>query len=142
MTLRVTAKVRGESVDKKEVARLLGCESDQDKFRHWSLNAPDREEADLDAQVEWILSRVTSDLEIWKKVAADYRLDIFCALYLERWNRGTALTAKTMTALGARGIELGLDIYYPEEEPNKSPEATPGQRSPESPSPFSGAPQL
>jgi hypothetical protein len=55
MTLRVMSKIRGENVDKKEVAQLLGCESDQQKFKHWSLHAPDSEESDLDSQVDWIL---------------------------------------------------------------------------------------
>jgi Domain of unknown function (DUF4279) len=125
MTLRVMAKIRGERVDKKEISRLLGCESDQEKLRHWSLHAIDKEEADLDAQVDWILSRMTADLSVWKKIAEDYRVDLFCALHLERSNRGVTLAPKTMAALGARGIELGLDIYAPEKEaPNQSPEPT------------------
>src|SRR4051794_6205521 len=70
MTLRVMAKVRGESVNKKEVAQFLGCESDQQKFKHWSLHAPDSQEADLDSQVASILSRLTADLAVWKKVVA------------------------------------------------------------------------
>ena len=113
MTLRVMAKVRGESVDKKEITRLLGCESEEKKFRHWSLSAPDQEEADLDAQVAWILARVTTDVSVWKKATALYRVDIFCALYLDRASRGVSLSPKTMTDLGARGIELGFDIYAP-----------------------------
>ena len=114
------AKIRGESVDKKEISKLLGCESDQEKFRHWSLSAPDKEEADLDAQVAWILARTTGDLGVWKKVTSDYRADLFCALYLERRNRGVTLAPKTMADLGARGIELGFDIYAPEKtEPNQ-----------------------
>lgn len=113
MTLRVMAKARGESIDKKEVSRLLACESDQQKYRHWSLHAPDKEEANLDAQVAWILHRVTSDLSIWKKITAEYRVDLFCALYLERKNRGVTLSPKTMEELGRRGIEIGFDIYAP-----------------------------
>lgn len=113
MCLRVMAKIRGESVDKVEVARLLGCASDQEKLRHWSLHAPDAEEADLDAQVAWILSRVTSNAEVWSKVAAEYRVDLFCGLHLERQNRGVSLAPKTMAALGVRGIEIGFDIYGP-----------------------------
>ncbi len=115
MTLRVMAKVRGESVDKKEVAQLLGCESDQQKFKHWSLHAADSEESDLDSQVEWILSRLTADLAVWKKVATSFRVDLFCGLYLERSNRGVTLAPRIMTELGSRGIELGFDIYAPEE---------------------------
>jgi hypothetical protein len=113
MTLRVMAKIRGESVDTTAIARLLGCESDQQKLRHWSLHAPDKEEADLDSQVAWILSRVTADLDVWKKLVVEYRVDLFCALYLERPNRGVSLSPKTMTELGARGIEIGFDIYAP-----------------------------
>ena len=113
MTLRVMAKVRGESVDKKEIARFLGCESDQQKLRHWSLHAPDSVDGDLDSQVAWILSRVTADAEVWKKVVAEHRVDLFCALYLERPNRGASLSPKTMAELGARGIEIGFDIYAP-----------------------------
>jgi hypothetical protein len=120
MTLRVGAKTPGKSVDKKEVSRLLGCESDQEQFRHWSLHAPDSEEADLDSQVGWILSRLTTDLTIWKNISSSYRVDLFCALHLERPNRGATLAPKIMAELGARGIELGFDIYAPE-EPNQSP---------------------
>lgn len=113
MALRVMAKVRGESVDRKEVSRLLGCESDQEKLRHWSLHAPEKKEADLDSQVAWILGRLTGDLIVWKKLSSEYRLDIFCALYLERPNRGVSLSPKTMADLAARGIEIGFDIYAP-----------------------------
>jgi hypothetical protein len=121
MTLRVMAKVRGGSVDKKEVAQLLGCESDQQKFKHWSLHAPDSEEADLDSQVDWILSRLTADLAVWKKVVSSYRVDMFCGLHLERSNRGVTLAPHTMAALGSRGVELGFDIYA-QEEPIQQPE--------------------
>lgn len=113
MTLRVRSKVRGEGVDKKEVSRLLGRESDRQKFRHWSLNAPDNEGADLDAQIAWLLDRVTHDLSVWKKVTVEYRVDLFCALYLERKNRGVTLSPKTMAELGTRGIEIDFDIYAP-----------------------------
>ena len=113
MTLRVMAKVRGETVDKAEIARLLGCESDQQKLRHWSLHAPDSMQSDLDSQAAWILSRVTADAEVWRTIVGAYRVDLFCALYLERPNRGASLSARTMAELGARGIEIGFDIYAP-----------------------------
>jgi len=124
MTLRVMAKVRGESVDKKEVARLLRCPSDQEKLRHWSLDAPATAEADLDSQVDFILSRVTGDLSVWKKITEEYRVDLFCGLLLERSNRGVTLAPKTMTELGTRGIQIGFDIYAPETEPNQALEPT------------------
>ena len=114
MTLRVMAKHRGDDVDRKELARLLGCESDRANVRHWTLHAPDQEPADLDSQVEWIFSRLTDDTKTWKKITEDYKVDLFCGLFLERQNRGVTLTAKTMAEIGGLGIELGLDIYAPE----------------------------
>ena len=51
----------------------------------------------------------------------DYRVDLFCGLFLERPNRGVTLMPKTMTEIGVRGIKLGFDIYAPETEPNQSP---------------------
>ena len=129
MTLRVMAKIRGENVDKKEVTELLGCESDQQKFKHWSLHAPDSEESDLDSQVDWILSRLTADLAVWQKVVSDHRVDLFCGLYLERSNRGVTLSPRIMAELGSRGIELGFDIYTPE-RPIQSPQRTPAAARP------------
>jgi len=113
MTLRVMAKIRGESVDKEQVARILKCDSDQQKLKHWSLHAPDSMEGDLDSQVAWILSRVAAEADVWSKLVVEYRVDLFCAMYLERPNRGTSLSPKTMAELGTRGIEIGFDIYAP-----------------------------
>jgi hypothetical protein len=122
MALRVMAKVRGESVDQKKIAKLLGCDSDQEKFRHWSLHAPDSNEADLDWQADWILSRVVPDLLVWRQVVTSYRVDLFCGLFLERSNRGVTLSPRIMSELGSRGIELGFDIYAPD-APNPPPRA-------------------
>lgn len=104
-------KERRGTIDKDEVARLLGCPSDREKSSHWCLHAPESEDSDLDGQVDWILSRLTSDLTVWQKIATEYRVDIFCGLFLERPNRGVTLSVKTMADLAARNIELGFDIY-------------------------------
>ena len=114
MSLRVGARRRGQDVDKKRIADLLGRESDTNKTRHWSLSAPVKAEADLNFQVHWILSRLTNDLAVWKRINKNYDVDLFCGLFLERLNRGVDLTAQSMAALGARGIKLGLDIYAPD----------------------------
>lgn len=114
MTLRITPKVQGEQVDLDEITRMVGCETDELKFRGWRLRAPASEDADLDGQVDWLLARLTGDTVIWKKLTERYRVDIFCGLFLERRNRGVTLAPKTMAALGARGIEIGFDIYGPE----------------------------
>jgi hypothetical protein len=111
MGLRVMPKEKRGAIDKDEVSRLLGCQSDREKWSSWHLHAPESEGSDLDGQVAWILCRVTSDLAVWQKITSEYRVDLFCALFLDRPNRGVTLSVKTMGDLAARGIELGFDIY-------------------------------
>jgi hypothetical protein len=111
MVLRVMSKERRGTIDKDEVARLLACKSDREKWSHWCLHAPESEDAHLDDQVAWILSRVTSDLTVWQKITSEYRVDLFCGLFLERPNRGVTLSVRSMADLATRNIELGFDIY-------------------------------
>ena len=115
VTLRVKPKARGELVDIAGVAKLLGCATDREHYQSWCLHAPDSAEGDLDSQIAWILQRVTDDRSIWRGLSQDYRVDIFCGLFMERSNRGVLLSAATMYELGVRNIEIGLDIYAPQE---------------------------
>lgn len=119
MALRVGDKDRSKSVDKEEIAKLLGSKSDQEKHKHWSLHAPESENGDLESQVHWIFSQLTDDMSVWKMVTSSYRVDLFCGLFMERPNRGVSLSPEVMSDIGGRGIELGFDIYAPEEKPNK-----------------------
>ena len=108
MTLRINC----ETSECEVVSELVGCTSDNPK--RWRVAAPDSEGADLDAQVNSILSRLTSDLGVWQQLSSKYQVDLFCGLFLERPNRGVTLRAETMAQLGARGISFGFDIYAPE----------------------------
>jgi len=108
MTLRVHCPP-----DKREaVSLLLGHESGEGR-RSWGLSAPDSADADLDTQVDWILSRLSSDLAAWRRVTSEYKVDLFCGLFLERTNRGVTLEPETMRKIADRGIQLGFDIYAP-----------------------------
>jgi hypothetical protein len=63
--------------------------------------------------VQWILSRLSSDLAAWRQVTSEYKVDLFCGLFLERANRGVSLEPETMRRLADRGIRFGFDIYAP-----------------------------
>lgn len=77
----------------------------------WTLSTPESMGANIDYQVEWILRRLTKDLDIWKTITEKYAVDIFTGLFLEAMNRGILLIPNTMQKLSSRGIELGFDIY-------------------------------
>ena len=77
----------------------------------WRLQAADRCPADLDGQVVELLSQLTPDLEVWSRLAACFRVDVFCGLFLNESNEGVSLSPGTMKALGERSILLDLDVY-------------------------------
>ena len=77
----------------------------------WRLSAAKQAPGNLDAQIDEILSKLSSDISVWKKVTERYRADLFCGLFLNGGNEGLTISAKSLAALGSRGIEMGLDIY-------------------------------
>lgn len=106
----MTLRVHCPPDQREAVSLLLGHEPGEGQ-RSWRLSAPDSANADLDTQVEWILSRLSSDLAAWRQVTSKYKVDLFCGLFLERANRGVTLEPETMRKVADRGIQLGFDIY-------------------------------
>jgi len=119
----------GDELRPEEITRLLGCgptrsQRKDEVIRHpesgkervarigmWSLEAEDRVPSDPDAQVEEMLSKLTSDLNVWRSVTSTFRVDVFFGFFMHQWNEGVSLAPATMAALGARGIKAGFDIY-------------------------------
>jgi hypothetical protein len=108
----MTLRVHCPPDQREAVSLLLGHESGGGK-RSWWLSAPDSADANLDTQVEWILSRLSSDLAAWRRITSEYKVDLFCGLFLERTNRGVTLEPETMRKVADRGIQFGFDIYAP-----------------------------
>lgn len=124
-----TLRISGDALIPDEVSRLLGWQSDyaQTKGEHivgkstgnvriarigmWSLYATDHEPEDLDAQIAELLAKLTDDLAVWNALAERFQLDLFCGLFMQASNEGLTISPKSLTALGQRHIELGLDIY-------------------------------
>ncbi len=94
-----------ELVGKKEGRSRIAA------FGRWSLKAPAQEPGNLDAQVAWLLTATTSDLDAWQSIAARYKVDLFCGLFMDQWNDGESISAASLLALGSRHIQLDLDIY-------------------------------
>ena len=117
----------GGPVDRSTVTMRIGCGADEceevsrslsysgsEMRKRWRLSAQDSAGADLDQQVSWILSQLTSNLAVWKSLSSKYKIDVFCGLFLDRPNRGVTLSADTMRKLAERGIGIGFDIYAPD----------------------------
>jgi hypothetical protein len=128
-----TLRIFGDDLQPADISRLLNCEPTSaevkgDVIRYasgrertvrcgrWSLSARRAEPADLDGQIKWLMSRVTSDLDRWQDLTSRYDVDVFCGLFMQTGNDGLGISPQAMLSLGARGIELVLDIYSPVEE--------------------------
>ena len=82
----------------------------------WLLSAPEAKPGDFDTQIDFILSKLTSDLAIWDKISKKYRIDLFCGLFKDEEMEGIAISADCLSKLGDRQILIDLDIYGPVEE--------------------------
>ena len=80
----------------------------------WRLEAPRRTPGDLDGQIGLLFSALTANLDAWKDLASRFQADICCGVYLAVANEGLELKPATLFAVGARGLNLGLDIYSSE----------------------------
>jgi hypothetical protein len=105
-TTPTSAQIKGE--------KIVGRKTGQVRFAKmgvWRLCASNREPEDMDSQIQEILGRATSDLTVWRSIGEKYEIDLFCGIFLGGSNEGMTLSARSLAALGERGIEMGLDIY-------------------------------
>jgi hypothetical protein len=127
-----TLRISGDDLVPTEISSLLGCaptasakkgdvivgkKTGRERVARtgvWSLHTADQEPENLDEQIEDLLSRLTTDLAIWRNLVETYRVDLFCGLFMSSGNEGIQISPGSLIALGQRGIKLGLDIYGPE----------------------------
>ncbi|MGU3776021.1 DUF4279 domain-containing protein [Burkholderia metallica] len=127
-------RITGDDLVPGEITRLLGCaptdahakgeelvsrktgQSRIARFGKWSLRTESREPGNLDAQIAELVAATTDDLNVWLAITTRYKVDIFCGLFMGRWNDGDSISTASLLALGARGIGLDLDMYGPVED--------------------------
>src|SRR5262249_110153 len=100
-----TLRIFGESLDPEEITPKLAA-NPTDSYRKdvvvrtpsgseftrkqgmWRIKATPREPEDLNAQVTELLSSLTSDLRVWQTLDDDFRVDLFCGLFMKASNEG------------------------------------------------------
>lgn len=127
-------RIMGDDLAPGEISDLLGCAATKSqtkdqvfrsgasgreriaRFGMWMLEVTELSPSDPDAQVAELLSKLSPDLGVWNKITGRYRADVFFGMFMAEWNEGFSLSPDTCIALGSRGIEVGFDIYGPDEE--------------------------
>ncbi|KUM53038.1 hypothetical protein AR688_03680 [Rheinheimera sp. EpRS3] len=126
---QATLRIFGEDLIPEDVSNLLGAKATKSKKKgdevvgkvsgkvriakigSWHLHAEKREPEDLNAPIAEILSQLTSDLAVWERLCQNYKVDMFCGLFMGNCNDGLSLSPEIMLALGQLKIVLDLDIY-------------------------------
>lgn len=126
-----TLRIIGDDLVPDEITRLLGAspthaQTKGDKivgkntgneriagFGMWRLQASDCKPEDLDGQIRFIFNQLTDDLAVWKSLASQYKMDLFCGIFMECFNEGMELSPESLLVLGSRGVKMDFDVYGP-----------------------------
>jgi hypothetical protein len=65
--------------------------------------AADTEPGNLDAQIKSILGKLTSDISVWRRLAAAFEVDLFCGLFMQKENEGLSISPESLAILGEPG---------------------------------------
>ena len=82
----------------------------------WLLFANDAEPEALGEQIEDLMSKLTDDLNVWRKLNEQYQVDLYCGFFMDTSNQGFSIPARSMSLVTARGVEIGFDVYAPSSE--------------------------
>lgn len=123
---RVTLRIFGDSLDPREITRLLGVAPTTCAHKGGMRRTPSGREivartgswllevdvpGNLDTQIGALLAMLPGDLAVWHDLCRRFRCDVFCGLFMREGNEGTELEPGELSMLGERGLRLGLDIY-------------------------------
>ena len=126
-----TLRIIGDDLLPTDVSRLLNCTPTTAQKKDdvivgksglqrnvrtgmWSLQSKDQQPENLDGQIEEILGKLTTNMEIWQTLTRRFRVDMFCGVFMSGGNEGLSISPTSLLSLGQRGIQLGLDVYGPE----------------------------
>lgn len=126
---QVSLRVIGHLIDAAMISRLLGCDQsrvddltisntkdprgDANRLRVLAISRDLMPGSSIDVTICELLAELTSDMQRWKAACNQWRIDLFCGLFLDEQNRGFVLHANTLRAIADRSIEIGFDIYCP-----------------------------
>ncbi len=131
---KATLRVMGDDLDPEEISRLLGCQPTTAqykgeeivgrhsgrtrlaKFGMWRLTATPREPEDIDGQIAELFGQLVDNPEVWRALAQRYAVDLFCGLFMKHGNEGFSLSPASLLALGLRHVEIGFDLYGPDDD--------------------------
>jgi hypothetical protein len=126
----VSLRIFGIDLNPEYITQLLGCEPTEAERKgdtisqrggkihiartgSWRLSYGNSDSVRLEIKIEGLLNKLTNDMQIWEQITRDYKVDIFCGLFLDGWNEGYEISPSLMKKMGDRNLKIGFDIYGP-----------------------------
>lgn len=127
--LRVSLRIRGDTVDPDFVTQQLGVAPDfsarkGEEVEHGGVTSPSETgmwvyridvaaDTDLGDAIRALLDRLPDDTTMWEELVEAYHVEVFCGVFLQSDNQGATVEPEVMGALGRRGLALSFDFYGP-----------------------------
>lgn len=98
----VTIRFWGSDLEPPELTRLLAAEpSSAEKTSYISKSGTqvmkqafwlveydeDPVSVDVERQLSTLLDKLTDDLDVWRQLASQFKVDVFCAIFADNWNQ-------------------------------------------------------
>ncbi|MCA0909825.1 DUF4279 domain-containing protein [Qipengyuania gaetbuli] len=130
----VSLRFFGDDLVPEEVTALLGCDPTVSATKGstfttsagksmtaqtgmWRLQQERNVPGDIEAQIVGLFAKLTDDLNVWQFLTSRFESDLFCGLWLDGFNSGQPLHARTISMISDRSLKVDLDIYGdPEQE--------------------------
>ena len=126
----VALRFFGDELDPVELTRRLGAEPTASRRKgdnmpnverttstgSWLLTSERQSKSSLEAQITALFDRLTDDLAVWRDLTDRYKADLFCGLWSEAWNRGVCLSPALLTRISERGLSIGFDVYFVDQQ--------------------------
>ncbi len=126
-TLRVTLRIRGDTLDPDFVTQLLGVrptfsaamgasaadDGAELETGLWSYRLDAPEDTELGSALDTLLALFPDDSTMWEELASSFAVDVHCVLSLQSSAQRTELDAAVLAALGRRGLPLTLELLAP-----------------------------
>jgi len=125
-SIRVALRVFGETLDPDEVAALLGAHptsacrkgelnglNQKAATGSWVLESDLSESAELEEQIESILSKLSGDPDEWSSLTNRFAAEIHCRVKLGSTEEGFDLSPRLAEALAERGLAINVQIKAP-----------------------------
>jgi hypothetical protein len=127
----VSIRLYGIKLDPEYLTQCLGCSPSRaaksgDTFikpdgttrivkkSFWLLSYGDSDAVDLEEKIELLFAKLTDNLDVWQEITKNAKVaDLFCGLFIDRWNEGFELSPSIMKKISDRNLEIGFDIYTP-----------------------------